>query len=174
MSREDTGTLLSSGETEKTSDTENVRADLVRTLAVLYPDIEAEYLHQTCLRFNNRPAEIQTFLEENLPGLPARSARPPERLKMAEAERLWQCPGCRSWQIIQLQPGQTVISCSEVSSCGQFCWECHSPSHAPFNCRNSQKLTASTVQHTEEAGVFKRLSGENAMIIYLRALEILI
>lgn len=168
MSREDTSSLESGGETEKPSD-----RDLLRTLAVMYPDIEAEYLHQTCLRFKNRPADIQTFLEENLPDLPASSAGPPERLKVAEAERPWQCPDCRSWQIFQLQPGQTVISCSQISSCGQFCWECNSTSHAPFNCRNSQKLTTSTVQEPEDAGVFKRLSGENA-VIYYRSLEILI
>ena len=176
MSKEHTGALESGGETERRSDsprdvnTQNISAslDLLRPLSCIYPDIEAEYLHQTCQRFNNRPAEIQSFLEEKLPSLPLRSTRPPARLKVLEGESLWQCPGCSSWQIIQLQPDQAVISCSQLVSCGQFCSKCNSHSHAPFNCRISKKLRTSTVQDTEEEGVFKRLSGETAMIIYHR------
>ena len=125
MSRESSGALDCGGEKEKVSDSqrdltqENVSPNLLRTLAEIYPDIEPEYLHQTWLRFHSRLAEVQTFLEEALPSLPVRSAGRAARLAELEAacephcERLWQCPGCSSWQIIQLRPDQDIIEDTE-------------------------------------------------------------
>ena len=174
MRRESIGALDCGGEAEKASHSlrglsqENVSPDLLRSLTVIYPDVEPGFLHQTCLRFHSRPAEIQTFLEEaeSQSSLPARSTRRVLDLEAAcspDCEKVWRCPGCDSWQIIKLRPGQE-ISCS----CGQFCSSCDSPSHKPFACRSSQKLTP--VEDTEEVGVFRRLTGNIAGISHHREL----
>ena len=75
---------------------------MLRALSVVYPDIDPEYLNQTCQRFYNRPEDIQTFLEANLHLIPARRQVQSVQFNVLRAgsdpqsEKMWQCPDCRS------------------------------------------------------------------------------
>ena len=75
---------------------------MLRALSVVYPDIDPEYLNQTCQRFYNRPEDIQTFLEANLHLIPARRQVQSVQFNVLRAgsdpqsEKMWQCPDYRS------------------------------------------------------------------------------
>ena len=136
--------------------------DFLRSLSVVYPDIDPEYLNQTCLRFYNRPEEIQNFLETNLHLIPARRTVQSIQFNVLRAgsnpgtEKMWQCPSCRSWQIIELKRALNTIVCKEIISCGEFCMKCNKKSHAPFKCRIRSERS---LQEENEVDIFKRLTG---------------
>ena len=75
---------------------------MLRALSVVYPNVDPEYLNQTCQRFYNRPEDIQTFLEANLHLIPARRQVQSVQFNVLRAgsdpqsEKMWQCPDCRS------------------------------------------------------------------------------
>ena len=138
--------------------------DFLRSLSVVYPDIDPEYLKQTCHRFYNQPEEIQNFLETNLHLIPSRRTVQSVQFNVLRAgrnpvtEKMWQCPGCRSWQIIELMRALDTIVCNEIISCGEFCMKCNKKSHAPFKCRIRSERS---LQEENEVDIFKRLTGNS-------------
>lgn len=135
--------------------------DFLRSLSVVYPDIDPEYLNQTCHRFYNEPGEIQDFLETNLHLIPPRRTVQSVQFNVLRAgsnpgtEKMWQCPDCRSWQIIEVKRSLDTIVCKEIISCGEFCMKCNKKSHAPFNCRIRSERS---LQEENEMDIFKRLT----------------
>ena len=75
---------------------------MLRALSVVYPNVDPEYLKQTCQRFYNRPEDIQTFLEANLHLIPGRRQVQSVQFNVLRAgsdpqsEKMWQCPDYRS------------------------------------------------------------------------------
>ena len=136
--------------------------ELLRSLGVVYPDIDPEYLNQTCQRFSNRPEEIQSWLEANLHQIPARRTVQSVQFNVLrlkcnpQTEKMWQCPDCRSWQIIEVRGTKDTILCQEIVSCGEFCMKCNKKSHPPFQCRIRSERS---LQEENEVDIFKRLTG---------------
>jgi len=135
--------------------------EFLRSLCLVYPDIDPQYLNQTCERFYNRPEEIQTFLEENGNSIPARRTVQRVQFNMLQGqvnprtEKLWQCPECRAWQIVDLNRKEDTLACNEIVSCGEFCIKCNKRSHHPFTCR---KMSVRALQEENEVDIFKRIS----------------
>ena len=141
--------------------------DFLRSLCVVYPDIDRQYLDQICQRFGNSPEDIQTFLDENSAMIPARRQVQSVQFRMLQSqhnphtEELWQCPDCRAWQIIERSTFTSLekeVACKEVVSCGKFCARCNKRSHQPFACRNK---SVRAIQEEDEVDIFKRLTGSN-------------
>ena len=145
--------------------------DFLRSLCVVYPDIDPQYLDQICQRFGNSPEDIQTFLDENSAMIPARRQMQSVQFRMLQSqhnphtEELWQCPDCRAWQIIErgtFTSQEKEVACKEVVSCGKFCAKCNRRSHQPFACRNK---SVRAIQEEDEVDIFKRLTGSNIRIL---------
>ena len=145
--------------------------DFLRSLCVVYPDIDRQYLDQICQRFGNSPEDIQTFLDENSAMIPARRQVQSVQFRMLQSqhnphtEELWQCPDCRAWQIIErgtFTSQEKEVACKEVVSCGKFCAKCNRRSHQPFACRNK---SVRAIQEEDEVDIFKRLTGSNIRIL---------
>ena len=145
--------------------------DFLRSLCVVYPDIDPQYLDQICQRFGNSPEDIQTFLDENSAMIPARRQVQSVQFRMLQSqhnphtEELWQCPDCRAWQIIERGTFTSLekeVTCKEVVSCGKFCARCNKRSHQPFACRNK---SVRAIQEEDEVDIFKRLTGSNNRIL---------
>ena len=136
--------------------------EFLRSLSVVYPDIDPEYLNQTCCRFHNQPGVVQDFLETNLHLIPSRRTVQSVQFNVLRAgsdprtEKMWQCPDCRSWQIIEVKRSLDTIVCKEIISCGEFCMKCNKRSHAPFKCRIRSERS---LQEENEVDIFKRLTG---------------
>ena len=84
-------------------------------------------------------------------------------------EKMWQCPECRAWQILQLNRAEEKVQCNEIVSCGQFCIKCNKKSHEPFSCR---KMSVRAIQEENEVDIFKRLTG-NLLTFKVTELQIL-
>ena len=75
--------------------------DLLKSLAVVYPDIDLKYLLQTLDRFQGDPNMVQHFLENNLDVIPEKRVVQAVHFNLLsstcdyKAEKPWQCPQCR-------------------------------------------------------------------------------
>ena len=114
-----------------------------------------------------RNCNVQSFLEENSHTIPARRTVQCVQFNMLKSqynphtEKMWQCPECRAWQILQLNRAEEKVQCNEIVSCGQFCIKCNKKSHEPFSCR---KMSVRAIQEENEVDIFKRLTG--SLLIY--------
>ena len=132
----------------------------IDTRNVYEEDFESHFLKQSAEFYK---IESQKFLEENLDIIPTRRTVQMVQFNVLQAsfnprtEKMWQCPGCRSWQIIELKRSQDTIVCKEIISCGEFCMKCNKRSHAPFNCRQRSERA---VLAENEVDIFKKLTGK--------------
>jgi len=131
-------------------------------LCKLYPDIDPAYLRQIIERFDSDPEKIQQFLESNLDIIPERRTIQAVQYRLLSSscnlprEKPWQCPQCRSWQIIStIDAKLTDVDCKELVSCGSFCVLCNKSSHHPFKCRKTNERMLRT---ENEIDIFKKLT----------------
>ena len=87
------------------SSTTTVR-ELLRSLSLLYPDVDLSYLKQVIEKHDGAAEDVQQFLENNMDSIPERRTIQAVQFRLlstscTEHERLWQCPGCGSWKIIE-------------------------------------------------------------------------
>ena len=87
------------------SSTTTVR-ELLRSLSLLYPDVDMSYLNQVIEKHDGVAENVQQFLENNMETIPERRTIQAVQFRLlstscTEHERLWRCPGCGSWKIIE-------------------------------------------------------------------------
>ena len=79
---------------------------LLRSLSLLYPDVDMSYLNQVIEKHDGVAENVQQFLENNMETIPERRTIQAVQFRLlstscTEHERLWRCPGCGSWKIIE-------------------------------------------------------------------------
>ena len=80
--------------------------ELLRSLSLLYPDVDMSYLNQVIEKHDGVAENVQQFLDNNMETIPERRTIQAVQFRLlstscTEHERLWRCPGCGSWKIIE-------------------------------------------------------------------------
>ena len=122
-----------------TDNEEEERQDaLLISLIRVYPDIDPMFLKPICARLHFDVHQIEDWIEANIDKIPEkRQVQAINRFALESTcginEQIWKCPSCETWQIVKKT--LTVVKCSEVVSCGEFCMKCNKRDHNPFKCR---------------------------------------
>jgi hypothetical protein len=155
---EDVDNISVNAEIIATDNDEEERKDaLLISLIRVYPDIDPKFLKQICARLHFDAHQIEDWIEANIDKIPEKKqVQAINRFALESTcrshEQIWKCPSCETWQIVKKT--LTVVKCSEVVSCGEFCMKCNKRDHNPFQCRKK----CPRIDNTEnEINIFKKL-----------------
>jgi len=119
------------------------KAEIIKALISIYPDVDPKYLKQTCENQHYVSEDIEKFLEEKISTIPEnRQIKAIVRATLENTvspgpgtELLWCCPQCDTCRMIERPQPQESVKCLELTNCGSFCFNCNRRTHRPFKCR---------------------------------------